>query len=255
MRFLKHPALRGLDPDSPEASIVRAKIVREKPYLKKIYAKWYASIAAALPGYIEGPVLELGSGGGFLGEFIPGLITSELFQVPGVDLVADGQRLPFQDRALRAIVMLDVLHHLPKVNRFFEEAQRCVKPGGVVVMVEPWVTPWSKIVYRYLHQEPFRPHAAGWHFPAGGPLSQANSALPWIVFHRDALLFKHRFPRLLIEEIDLNGVFGYLLTGGVSFRSFLPEWIHGLAERTERTLLEQLPAFGMFARIVLTHQE
>jgi SAM-dependent methyltransferase len=247
--------LRGLDPDSPEASIVRAKIVREKPYLEKIYANWYASIAAALPAFVEGPVLELGSGGGFLDESIPGLITSEVFQVPGVDLVADGQRLPFQDQTLRAIVMLDVLHHLPKVKRFFLEAQRCIKPGGVVVMVEPWLTSWSKIVYRYLHQEPFRPEAKGWHFPVGGPLSQANSALPWIVFQRDVTLFKRRFPLWRIEEITLNGAVGYLLTGGVSYRSFLPDWILGPVGRVENTLLDHLPSLGMFARIVLTHKE
>lgn len=255
MKLLQHPALRGLDPDSPEASIARARIVREKPSLEIIYKSWYASIAEALPVSVSGPVLELGSGGGFLKDFIPDLITSEVLAVPGVDLVADGQRLPFQNKSLCAIVMLDVLHHLPEVRHFFSEAQRCVKPGGVVAMVEPWVTGWSKIVYHYLHQEPFKPGAKEWHFPTGGPLSQANSALPWIVFQRDRHLFKRQFPCWCLNEILLNGAFSYLLSGGVSYRRLLPEAIIEIAVGAENSLLKRLPSIGMFARIVLTLQE
>jgi len=45
------------------------------------------------------------------------------------------------DGSLRAIVMTDVLHHIPNVESFFAEAARCVRPGGVIVMIEPWLTP------------------------------------------------------------------------------------------------------------------
>ena len=146
--------------------MARARIIRAKTGLANIYRRWYTQMAGALPDTVTGPVLGLGSGGGFLEEFIPGLITSEILRVPGVDLFADGQCLPFRDQVLRAIVMLDVMHHLPRVAHFFSEAQRCVKPGGVIVMMEPWVTAWSTIVFRFLHQEPFDPKASRWHFSA-----------------------------------------------------------------------------------------
>jgi len=255
VKLFRHPALRGLDLDSPEAGMARARIIRSKPGLADIYRRWYVDVAEALPKTVSGPVFELGSGGGFLQEFIPGLITSEVLRIPGVDLVADGQCLPFRDQALRAIVMLDVMHHLPRVEHFFNEAQRCVKPGGVIVMVEPWVTGWSKIVYRYLHQEPFIPESDQWHFPPGGPLSQANAALPWIVFQRDRHIFEKRFPRWRLTGIKLNGAISYLLSGGVTYRSFLPQPAVRLTADIEKVLVERLPAMGLFARIVLTLQE
>jgi hypothetical protein len=39
----------------------------------------------------EGPVLELGSGAGFMSEYIPGLITTEVFYCPNITVVLDGQ--------------------------------------------------------------------------------------------------------------------------------------------------------------------
>ncbi len=35
-------------------------------------------------------------------------------------------------------------------------------------MIEPWVTPWSRIIYKYLHHEPFDPHETEWCFPPTG---------------------------------------------------------------------------------------
>ena len=55
---------------------------------------------------------------------------------------------------------------------FFQEATRCVKLGGCIVMIEPWNTSWAKWVYQNLHSEPFDPDA-GWTFPSSGPLSNA----------------------------------------------------------------------------------
>ena len=82
-----------------------------------------------------------------------------MFNHAGVDIVLDGLMLPLAGGVLRGIVMVDVLHHIPQPRRFFTEAARCVRPGGVIAMVEPWVTAWSKLIYGKLHHEPFRPEA------------------------------------------------------------------------------------------------
>jgi len=119
----------------------------------------------------EGPVLELGSGSGFLGDFISDLITSDIFQIAGIDVMLDGQSLPFKEGSLRGIVMVDVLHHIPVVKSFFDKSVRCIEPGGVIVMVEPWNTRWSALIYRYLHHEPYHPETKKWDFAEGGPLS------------------------------------------------------------------------------------
>jgi len=246
-----HPDMHGLDPDSSEASTTRAAIIRNKSALKSIYAEWYASLAAAVPKSPDGRVLEIGAGGGFLGKYIPGLITSEIDQVPNVDLIASGQQLSVKDSSLRAIVMLDVLHHLPRVLDFFSEAQRCLMPGGAIVMVEPWVTSWSRFVYRYLHQEPFDPETDQWHFPERGPMTQANSALPWMIFARDRNAFQHRFQSLEISAITLNGGFSYLLTGGVTYRQIMPDWIITLVKKMESRLACWNSLWALFAKIII----
>ena len=157
-KLLAHPLTRGIDLDDPRTTALRRQIIQSKPFLRKIYNEWYATLAADLP-LGDGGVLELGSGAGFFSQHVPDAITSEVFLCPGVDVVLDGLRMPLADESLRAIVMTDVFHHLPDVRRFMSEATRTVRPGGVIAMIEPWVSWWSKIIYTRLHHEPFRPDA------------------------------------------------------------------------------------------------
>ncbi|MBN1813023.1 MAG: methyltransferase domain-containing protein [Anaerolineae bacterium] len=248
--WLAHPLTQGLEIDDPHTTHLRRQIIQEKRFLRRIYEEWYEAIVTALPQG-DGPVLELGSGAGFLSDFIPGLIASELFRCAGISAVLDGQILPFADSALRAIVMTDVLHHLPQVRRFFAQATRCVQTGGVIVMIEPWVTPWSRLVYTRLHHEPFRPDAIDWTCAGDGPLSGANGALPWIVFERDREQFEGEFPQLHIQSVDLIMPFRYLVSGGVSLRGLMPGWTFRLWRALEHALRPWARAWAMFARIVL----
>jgi SAM-dependent methyltransferase len=249
-RWLEHPLTRGLPLDDPRMTSLRRRIVRKKGFLRRLNSEWYEQIARALPPG-EGPVLELGSGAGFLSERLPGLIASEVFYFDGIRIVLDGQRLPFADSCLRAVVMVDVFHHLPTVCRFLRDATRCLRPGGKIIMIEPWVTPWSRWVYRHLHHEPFIPEATQWEFASSGPLSGANGALPWIVFSRDRVQFLKGFPDLRIEEIRLMMPFAYLISGGMSFRGFLPGMFYGWIRFLERLFTPYLPRLAMFALITL----
>jgi SAM-dependent methyltransferase len=248
--WLAHPLTRGLDLDDPRTTQLRRRVIAGKPFLQALYREWYARIARALPEG-EGPVLELGSGAGFLAEYIPGLITSETFSGDGVRAVLDGHALPFAGASLRAIVMTDVLHHLRDARGFFHEASRCVRHGGAVIMIEPWVTPWSRFVYTRLHHEPFRPDAAEWRLPPGGPLSAANGALPWILFERDRARFEREFPEWSIRPVELLMPFRYLVSGGVSTRNLMPGWSFGLWRALERALSPWLLQLAMFAQITL----
>jgi SAM-dependent methyltransferase len=249
-RFLSLPATRGFDLDDPSTTVLRRQIIAEKRFLHKVYEDWYEQIARVVPAGDE-PVLELGSGAGFAKQHLPGLITSEVFFCPGVDLVANAVRLPFKDSSLRAIVMTDVLHHVPNVRSFFAEATRCVRPGGVITMIEPWVTSWSRIIYSRFHHEPFEPDAATWEFPATGPLSGANSALPWILFARDLEQFQKEFPSWQLRSVRPTMPFRYLVSGGVSMRSLMPGWAHGPWRAGEGLLRPWMKTWGMFAHLVL----
>jgi len=249
-RLLAHPATRGLDLDAPETTALRRDIVRGKPFLREIYREWYAMIAERLPPP-PGAILELGSGAGFLKELLPEAITSDLLPVPGVDRVVDARVLPFEEGELRAIAMTNVLHHVPEVRRFLGECQRCLRPGGAVLMIEPWNTPWSRLIYARLHHEPFEPGAAEWTFPESGPLSGANGALPWILASRDRATLEREFPRLRVREVRPIMPLRYLLSGGVSLRSLQPGWMHGPWRLVESLSGPLGRRCAMFALIVI----
>jgi SAM-dependent methyltransferase len=248
--WLAHPVTAGLPIDDPATTVLRRRIVAEKTFLRRIYCEWYEAIAAVLPPPSE-PALELGSGAGFLKEYVPGLITSEVFPCPHVDRVIDAHALPFGPGELRGIVMTNVLHHLPDARRFLSEAARCVRPNGVLAMVEPWVSSWSRFVYRRLHHELFDADASMWTLDATGPLSGANSALPWILFERDRIEFERLFPQWRIDTIEPIMPFRYLLSGGVSMRSLTPAWTYAPVRRLEDLLSPWMRRLAMFAFIVL----
>jgi SAM-dependent methyltransferase len=216
--------------------------------LRRLYEEWYAALVSRLP-HAAGGILELGSGAGFLGEFVPSLISSEVFACPDIRVVLDARRLPFSANSLRAILMTDVLHHIPDPKAFFAEARRTLVLHGRIVMIEPWATAWARFVYTYLHSEPFNPDAADWGFPPAGPLSSANGAMPWIIFSRDRAAFTSFFPEFVIREIALMMPVSYLASGGVSMRSLSPGWSYPLWRCVERLLAPLNPYIAMFAMI------
>ena len=184
-------------------------------------------------------------------EYLSGVITSEVFHCAGLNLVADAQTLPFATASLRGIVMTDVLHHVPSARRFFWEASRVLRTGGVISMVEPWVTSWSRIVYSRLHHEPFDPNALDWELSGGGPLSGANGALPWIIFTRDRARFEREFPMLKVVQVCPTMPLRYAVSGGVTLRRLMPAWTFGAWRDFERLLQPSMQHLAMFAHITL----
>jgi SAM-dependent methyltransferase len=258
-KILAHPLTKSLSPDDPRTTELRRRIIREKPVLYKIYNDWYGRLLQTLPKEQEcsGQVLELGAGGGFLKEKLPACICSEVFLCPGIDCVLDGQALPFKDSALRGIVMVDVLHHIPDPARFFAEAERVLHPGGVIAMLEPWNSAWSRIVYKNLHGEPFVPEATSWRLAdlpgtrGQGPLSAANGALPWILFQRDYRQFERTFPYLQLAKLELDYPFIYLASGGVSLRGLSPGWSFRIWRSLEKLLSPAMRHLAKFALITI----
>jgi SAM-dependent methyltransferase len=147
--------------------------------------------------------------------------------------------------------MTNVLHHLPRSRAFFRDAARSVRRGGRIIMVEPWVSSWSSFIYSRFHHEPFEPDARSWEFAAGGPLSAANLALPWIVFVRDVEAFDREFPEWRVASISPFMPFRYLVSGGVSICSLMPGWTFPCWRALEKAIAPWFGQLGMFARIVL----
>lgn len=255
MALLQQPDAGELDIDCPETTIRRWQIIRDKDFLCKIYKEWYQLVADAIPTG-EKPVLEIGSGAGFMSDFVRDLITSDILRLPQVKLELDAcQTLPFAAESLRAVTMVNTFHHLPNVRVFLAEASRCLEPGGALVMIEPWVTVWSRFIYTNLHHEPFLPEASSWQFESTGPLSGANGALPWIVFSRDRSIFQREFPDFQIEIINPFMPLRYLLSGGVSMRCLVPNSTFAFWKSFEDAASAIADVVGMFALVVVRKRE
>ncbi len=250
-RLLAHPETQDLTIDDPRTTSRRTEIIQANRFLWRIYDEWYSAIAAGIPQG-AGRVLELGSGGGFFDRYVPDAIRSEVFACPGTQVLFDARSMPFSAGSLKSITMVDVLHHIPDNRAFLNEARRCLRPGGKILMIEPWVSAWSRLIYTHLHHEPFQPEAKDWTFPNTGPLSGANGALPWIIFERDRKAFESEFPELVIEIVKPFMPFRYLVSGGVSMRQLMPEAVYGLWRKVES--LFGARRWSMFAFIQITRQ-
>lgn len=250
-QLLQHPLTRDLDLDDPKTTELRRQIIYGKPFLRQIYAEWYQLLLDQVPSG-EGIVLELGSGGGFLKHLRPGVVTSDVIEIDSLDIVFSAEHFPLRNNTVKAVLMTNVFHHVKNPRLFLSEVSRCVRTGGCVAMVEPWNTAWSRLIYAKFHHERFDPDVHDWKVEGSTPLSDANGALPWIVFHRDREILEREFAQWKIERIVYLLPFRYLLSGGVSMRAFVPSWATPLLRYAEKCFLIHCPEkTAMFALIVL----
>jgi SAM-dependent methyltransferase len=246
---LGEPRARGLDLESAEATAAHELLLREKPFLRSLYAHYYAEFARAHRNAPEGLRVELGSGAGFLDETIPGLVRLDIRKGARIDIVASALAMPFASRSVGALFMLNVLHHLPDAEAFFSELSRVLVPGGRAVFVEPYVSPISRLVYRNAHHEPFDPAQRDWRVAGKGAMTAANDALPWIVFCRDRARFEALFPSLEIARVHPHTIALYALSGGFSYRSLAPAALFPAVAFAEE-LAGSLPCARFFASMM-----
>ena len=83
--LLTLPLTKGLDIDDPRATSLRKQIIKEKPFLKKIYDEWYREITEEFID-VQAPILEIGSGAGHLSESFQ-VITSDLVAYSNIQIV------------------------------------------------------------------------------------------------------------------------------------------------------------------------
>jgi SAM-dependent methyltransferase len=242
---------KSLDLDAPATTLEHRNIILRKKFLKRIYINWYKIFLKYIKQNPQGKYVEIGSGGGFLNDLNPRIITSDILPFPHCNLTFPAENMPFESQSVDGIFMIDVLHHIPDCEKFFAEAERVLKPTGTIVMIEPANTPFGRFIYQHFHHENFDPKASSWSFPTTGPLSGANGALPWIVFKRDRTRFEQQYPSLSIERIKLHTPFSYLISGGLSFKSPFPGWMFPVIQTFELLISPLNRWIAMFQTITV----
>jgi SAM-dependent methyltransferase len=224
-----------------------------RPFLRRVYGEWYRALVERMSP-VPGRSIELGSGIGRLSDYAgERVVLTDVEPTRWVEERVDALHLPDGDGTLANILMLDVFHHLADPARFLDEATRALRPGGRVLMVEPYCSLVSTFFYRRYHHErtdlgadPFAPDA----ITATRPL-ESNQARATLVFYRHRAELGRRWPQLaLVEERRLAFV-AYPLTGGFSRRPLVPAAAYRPLQLLERGLRPLAPLLAFRCLVVL----
>lgn len=239
------------DLDDPSTSDVHRGIIKKKYFLKRVYVDFYEEFKKLIfDDIIDGTVVELGSGGGFIKEIMPGVITSDVNISVPLDIKFSVDNIPFKDGSVSVFLLLNVFHHFSDPLACITEMNRCLKDGGRIIMIEPANTFFKRLVDNNFHYESFG-FKGGWHAQRGGPLTCSNQALPWIIFSRDRALFEKKFPGLKIKNITLHNNFRYVISGGLTYRQLLPSCMYGAVRMFEKSVSGLRNYLGYFQTIEL----
>lgn len=250
--ILYEPNVRDVDVDDPELIKIHSEMLQKKPLLKSTFTWFYKRMMLLSRKHFDqsGLELELGSGVGFFKSINPKLITSDVRSFANVDMFIDAQHINLPSKSVSCIYAINVLHHIPNVELFFDELTRVLVPGGGCILIEPHGGFFSSFLHKYMHKdEHFNKAATDWISKNAGPLSGANQALSYIVFERDIDLFNKKYTGTLqIErkEYCINSI-RYLLSGGLNFRQLVPSFLLPLVRLIEY-------AFMPISRLWSLHQ-
>jgi SAM-dependent methyltransferase len=136
--------------------LLREQLINAQiPGKRRYYEYLYNIIASHLPA--DGEILEIGCGAGVSKLFLPDIrvVRTDFLDWEENDLLGsiDAQNLPFQDEAFAAIFGVDMLHHVPEPFKVVTESLRVVAQNGVVIFVEPFISPFSYLFYKIFHPE------------------------------------------------------------------------------------------------------
>ena len=156
---LEFTAQRAPSPDLWEAAYLRFETPDQE--VQKFVGRLLKLGAAAWPRDAEIVELFCGRGNGLqalhrLGfsriqglDLSPRLIAQ--YHGPAICIVADCRQLPFEARSKDLLIVQGGLHHLPALpqdlQQTFSEMQRVLRKNGRVVFVEPWLTPFLRLVH------------------------------------------------------------------------------------------------------------
>ena len=199
---------------------------KKKKILKQIYSEWYSWIVSDL-SKTGGQTVELGAGSGNFKEYYPQTITSDIEPHDWLDMSFDAHAMPFDNGEIGNLVMVDVLHHLADPVGFFHEAWRALRPGGRIMMVEPYPSPFSSLVYKLFHPEPFEFDTD--YFAQQPDIQKkawdSNQAIPYLLFYKNLKRFESEFKnKFVITKKKRFSFLLYPLSGGFEHRQLIPDF-------------------------------
>ncbi len=201
------------------------EIWEKKKILRVIYEEWYKKIIDNL-SKVSGKTVELGAGSGNFKDYMPDVISADIDKCDWLDMCFDAHNMPFENESLSNIVMIDVLHHLYNPVKFLEEASRVLKKDGRVIMLEPFPSPFSLMIYKKFHPEPFVfnvDYFSKIDIQDKDPWD-SNQAIPYLIFFKHQDKFRKYFgEKFNIKEKEKLSFVLYPASGGFENKALISE--------------------------------
>ncbi len=229
----------AIDTQAHEQLLRHRSVWEQKPILRRVYnEEFFARLLASRKA--DGLSIEVGAGPGFFKQFAPDILSTDLIWCPWLDAIADAQQLPFRSNSVANVFGLDMLHHLATPMTFLSEVSRILIPGGRLILVEPWITPFSYFIFRFLHQERCDLSETPWVMnPSIEALEKlafdGNQAIPYLLFGpKQSSRTLDSLPELKLKVLEPFCLFAYLLSGGFKPMNLLPGFLYPALSKLER---------------------
>jgi len=229
------------------------EIWNRKKIIRDIYVDWYKKIIGDLK-LPNNKTVELGGGSGNFKEFFPEAVSSDIESKEWLDMTFDAHEMPFENNSVTNLVMLDVFHHLENPVKFLHEAYRVLEKNGRLIMLEPFPTPASYLIYKFIHPEPlnFRKDYFGEIGKHEKNPWDSNQAIPYLVFYKHLKKYRQIFEgKFVIVKKEKLSFIIYPLSGGFENRSLIPEAMTDLFFKLEKVFSVFKSLFAFRCYIVL----
>jgi SAM-dependent methyltransferase len=147
---------------------------------------------------------------GGAGRAVAGYVNLDLFPMPGVDLAADAEQLPFSDGIFQRVECDAVLEHVRHPEQAMREIQRVLAPGGYLHLVTPFCHPFHEYPkdYRRFTLDGLKELAAGLEPVAEGWRTGPTATLLVFVIEYAKLILPFRYLDLLFFRTARAGRIG-----------------------------------------------
>ena len=145
---------------------------------------------------------------GGAGRAVEGCVNLDLFPMPGVDVAANAEQLPFSANLFQRVECDAVLEHTEHPEELVREIERVLAPGGYAHLVTPFCHPFHEYPkdYRRYTLDGLKQLAGNLEVVAEGRRTGPTATLLVFVIEYVKLLLPYRWWR-----IAAGGVVGWLL--------------------------------------------
>lgn len=232
--LLRDSSLKGMDLDGEDRMVRHRVILSRKPMLQAVFFQFHHLFRVLEQRYLTGTgrQIELGAGVSPMRDSYPEVAATDVVAGAGLDFELNAQAMALDAASVRVFYAQNCFHHFPDPELFFAELERVLTPGGGVILLEPYYGWFASFLYpRMFSTEGFDKNHPSWTVEAAGPMNGANQALSYIVFVRDRERFEAKFPALeIVAQQRVSNYLKYLISGGLNFRSLLPNVLSPLVD-------------------------